>query len=87
VIEPAGLRPDTVYVERSRKGRGGKTVTLILNLPLDDGSKRSLLKQLKATCGAGGTMRDGSLEIQGDHRDRLRDVLVAAGYRVKLRGG
>ena len=82
-----GVKGDTVYVERSKKGRGGKTVTLVINLPGDDAAKRALLKQLKAACGAGGTLKDGVVEIQGDHRDRLVADLGARGLRVKPRGG
>jgi translation initiation factor 1 len=84
---PAGLRPDTIYVERQRKGRGGKTVTLVLNLPGPEASRQALLKDLKASCGAGGTLKDGVLEVQGDHRDRLLDYLAGRGYTVKPRGG
>jgi len=78
---------DTVYVERSRKGRGGKTVTIVWNAPGDDHAKRALLKELKAACGAGGTLKDGALEIQGDQRDRLVAVLKARNITVKARGG
>jgi len=83
----AAMAPDTVYVERTRKGRGGKTVTLILNLPGDEAGKQSLLKTLKTTCGAGGTLKDGVLEIQGDHRDRIVAHLESVGLKVKPRGG
>jgi translation initiation factor 1 len=84
---PAGLKPGVVYVERSRKGRGGKTVTLVLNLPGNDAAKTALLKDLKAACGAGGALKDGQLELQGDHRERLLGELAARGFTVKARGG
>jgi translation initiation factor 1 len=84
---PPGLKPGVVYVERSRKGRGGKTVTLVLNLPGSEADKGQLLKELKTTCGAGGTLKDGVLEIQGDHRDKVMDHLRARGHQVKPRGG
>jgi translation initiation factor 1 len=84
---PTGLKPGVVYVERSRKGRGGKTVTLVLNLPLGEADKAALLKDLKAACGAGGALKDGVLEVQGDHRDRLLTELERRGYTVKPRGG
>ena len=82
-----GVKPDTVYVERTRKGRGGKTVTLVINLPGDDGAKAGLLKTLKTACGAGGTLKGGVLEIQGDHRDKVLAHLTALGHTVKARGG
>ncbi len=84
---PSGLKPGIVYVERSRKGRRGKTVTLVLNLPGGDADKAQLLKDLKTTCGAGGTVKDGVIEIQGDHRDRIMAHLRAQGHEVKARGG
>jgi translation initiation factor 1 len=77
----------TVYVERDRKGRGGKTVTVISGLQHDPGTKEKLLKQFKTLCGAGGTLKDGNLEIQGDHRDRLLDKLREMGYKAKQKGG
>jgi translation initiation factor 1 len=82
-----GIRPDTVYVERTRKGRGGKTVTLVINLPGDAAARAELLKALKTACGAGGTLKDGVLEIQGDHRDKVIAHLAALGHTVKARGG
>lgn len=85
--QPTGLKPGIVYVERSRKGRGGKTVTLVLNLPGSAADKGKLLKELKSTCGAGGTLKDGVLEIQGDHREKILAHLSAQGFQVKLRGG
>lgn len=81
------LAPNTVYVERSRKGRAGKTVTLVQNAPGDAESLRTLLKALKAACGAGGTLKDGVIEIQGDQRDRVVAHLERMGCQVKLRGG
>lgn len=81
------FRGDTVYVERSKKGRGGKTVTIVWNAPGDEDAKRALLKELKTACGAGGTLKEGALEIQGDQRDRLVAALEARGLTVKTRGG
>ena len=80
--------PETIYVERDRKGRRGKTVTVMTGFVRSEEVLQTLLKQLKAACGAGGTMKDGdTLEIQGDHRDRIADWLRERGYRVKLKGG
>ena len=81
------VKGDTVYVERSKKGRRGKTVTLVMNFPGDETAKRALLKELKAGCGAGGTLKEGVIEIQGDHRDRIVADLAERGMRVKPRGG
>jgi translation initiation factor 1 len=80
-------KQQTVYVERDRKGRGGKTVTVISGLPENPATKEKMLKQFKTLCGAGGTLKDGVLEIQGDHRDKLLDKLKAMGYQVKQKGG
>jgi translation initiation factor 1 len=77
----------TVYVERERKGRRGKTVTVITGLPGNEADLATLLKQLKATCGAGGTLKDRQLELQGDHRDKLVNHLRTLGYTVKPKGG
>ena len=74
-------------IQREKKGRGGKTVTLVTGLPGGARGLDALLKDLKQHCGAGGT-RDGAvLEIQGDHRERIEARLVALGHRVKLAGG
>ncbi len=84
---PAAKVQQTVYVERDRKGRGGKTVTVISGLPHDPATKEKLLKQFKTLCGAGGTLKEGNLEIQGDHRDKLIEKLKELGYQVKQKGG
>jgi translation initiation factor 1 len=77
----------TIYLHRESKGRGGKTVTVIKNLVLSEGDLKALLKQLKTTCGSGGTIKDEMIEIQGDHREKVAAVLRKLGYRVKLAGG
>ncbi|MSP12360.1 MAG: stress response translation initiation inhibitor YciH [Chloroflexi bacterium] len=77
----------TVYLSRDRKNRGGKTVTLISGLQLSEAELKSLTKDLKARCGAGGTLKDGNIEIQGDHREKLGEVLAGMGYKVKFAGG
>ncbi len=76
-----------VRVQRESKGRKGKTVTLIRGVPLDNIALRYLLSELKRQCGAGGTMKDGVMEIQGDHRDKLCEELKKRGYKVKIAGG
>ena len=76
-----------VRVGRESKGRKGKGVTVITGLPLDPIALAALAKELKAQCGAGGTVRDGAIEIQGEHRDRLVLALQSRGYEAKKSGG
>jgi len=82
--DPAKCR---AIVRLDRKGRGGKTVTVIegLQLPAEDSEK--LLKQLKTKFGTGGAVKNGALEIQGDHRDGIMAELGKVGYRPKRLGG
>jgi translation initiation factor 1 len=77
----------TARILRDRKRRAGKTVTVISGLRHDPGTFAALLKTLKQQCGAGGTFKDGELEIQGDHRERVAAALAAMGYKIKLVGG
>ena len=72
---------------RETKGRKGKGVTLITGLPLDETSLKGLAKELKRTCGTGGTVKNGVIEIQGDHRDALVAELKKRGYDAKRSGG
>jgi len=65
----------TVYLHRESKGRGGKTVTLVKNLVLNEKDIKALAKKLKQACGTGGTIKDGQIEIQGDHRQRISEVI------------
>ena len=69
------------------KGRGGKAVTTVRGLDLDPEALAALGKRLRTACGAGGAVKDGVLEIQGDHRDRVIAALQADGLRVKRSGG
>jgi len=88
---PASARapPDdgVVRIFRERGHRGGKTVTVIRGLPERGAALNARALELKRVCGAGGTLRDGAIEIQGDHRERIAERLRALGYRVKLAGG
>lgn len=77
----------TVRVGRETKGRKGSGVTVIRGLALPDEELRNLAGQLKRSCGAGGTVRDGVVEIQGDHRDTIVRELSARGWKVKRAGG
>ena len=72
---------------RSSKGRGGKTVTLITGLGLDDAALLRLGKVLKAACGSGGTVKDGVIEVQGDHCEQVMQALGKQGHRAKRAGG
>jgi translation initiation factor 1 len=78
-----------VRVSRETAGRKGKGVTVVRGLPLDDATLVQLAKQLKAACGSGGTVKDGVVEIQGDHADKLMAWLQARpeGWKVKRSGG
>jgi translation initiation factor 1 len=78
---------DVVRVQRDAKGRGGKTVTVVSGISLPDKDLDTLGKQLKAACGSGGTVKDGIIEVQGDHVDRIVALLVAQGYKAKRAGG
>lgn len=76
-----------VRVSRDSKGRGGKTVTVVRGLPLPAAELAAMAKQLRSACGSGGTVKDGVVEIQGDHRDRVLQWLVAQGFKAKAAGG
>jgi len=83
-----GARTETrVRVGREVAGRGGKGVSVITGLPLNEAQLEELATKLKKTCGAGGAVKDGKIEIQGDHRDRLVAELVKLGYDAKRSGG
>lgn len=76
-----------VRVSRSTAGRGGKTVTVVRGLLLLPEPLAALGKQLKAVCGTGGTVKDGVIEIQGDHVERVMAWLQKAGHTVRRAGG
>ena len=80
-------RDGIVRVGRETKGRNGKGVTVVTGLGLDAAGLAQLAKQLKTACGSGGTVKDGTIEVQGDHRDRVIAVLEKAGWKVKRAGG
>lgn len=77
----------TVRLQRQTKGRGGGTVIVITGLPLDGNGLKEIAGILKKRCGCGGTVKDGVIEIQGDHRDKIQAELTSRGYTVKLAGG
>jgi translation initiation factor 1 len=77
----------TARIWRDSKRRRGKTVTVIGGLNHDPATLEALLKKLKQQCGAGGALKDGELEIQGDHRERIATALAGMGYKIKHVGG
>jgi translation initiation factor 1 len=86
--ESAGpLASQRVRVSKTSAGRGGKTVTLVTGVEGGEAVLAPLAKRLKARCGAGGTVKEGTIEIQGDHVDAALAMLAADGYRPKRSGG
>ena len=83
--KPAG--DGNVKVSRESKGRGGKTVTLVKGLALDAMGLALLGKQLRGACGSGGTVKDGVIEIQGDHCDLVMETLKKQGHNPRRTGG
>jgi translation initiation factor 1 len=84
-VAPAG--DGVARVSRQTKGRGGKSVTLVTGLALDPLALASLGKQLRTACGSGGTVKDGVIEVQGDHCERVVEVLGKYGHNAKRAGG
>ncbi|HEY1492820.1 MAG TPA: stress response translation initiation inhibitor YciH [Steroidobacteraceae bacterium] len=84
---PRPLAEQRVRVGREVAGRGGKAVSVISGLALDAGALSELATRLKKLCGAGGAVRDGTIEIRGDHRDRLVAELLKLGYQARRSGG
>ena len=84
---PTKKNDGIVRVMRDRKHRGGKTVTMITGIPASDDAIAALTQQLKKLCGSGGTVKDGVIEIQGDHCDKVQAQLTGLGYKVKRAGG
>lgn len=86
-VKPAPSGDGVVRVSRETKGRGGKAVTVVKGALLDAPALDALGKQLKTACGSGGTVKDGVIEVQGDHCERVLQLLKAQGYAVKRAGG
>jgi translation initiation factor 1 len=85
---PRAPRGDGILrVRRETGGRGGKTVTAVHGVGASEGKLKELAGELKRLCGTGGTVKDGVIEIQGDHRDKIVAALEQRGYTVKLAGG
>ncbi|MCF6277907.1 MAG: translation initiation factor [Anaerolineales bacterium] len=77
----------TIYLHRESKGRGGKGVSLVKNLTLSEKDMKALAKRLKQACGSGGTVKNGMIEIQGEHREKIAVILQKLGYKTKIAGG
>ena len=94
---PAGANPagpiatrqqnQPVIAGLERKGRGGKTVTVVTGVMSHPAGQEALLKLLKTRLGTGGTLKDGVIEIQGDHREQIVELLIGLGYKAKKSGG
>ena len=78
---------DRVEVRREVAGRRGKAVTTVSGVPVDDAGLKELAGKLKKRCGVGGSVKDGVIEIQGDHRDAAVEILKGEGYMPVLAGG
>ncbi|MEH2191254.1 MAG: translation initiation factor [Nostoc sp.] len=74
-------------VQASRKGRKGKTVTVISGFQAKPETLTDLVKQLKSLCGTGGTLKDNEIEIQGEHKQKIVEILTKLGYKAKISGG
>ena len=85
---PTQFKSDgTIRIRRETKGRKGKTVTTIYGFDLDDQALKILAKDMKQHCGTGGSVKEGMIVIQGDHRDTVKGFLEGKGYKVKIAGG
>ncbi|MBU2674593.1 stress response translation initiation inhibitor YciH [Hafnia paralvei] len=85
VVRPKG--DGIVRIQRQTSGRKGKGVCLITGLDIDNAELQKLAAELKKKCGCGGAVKEGVIEIQGDKRDLLKQLLEAKGHKVKLAGG
>ncbi len=84
---PSSPRDGVIRVGIETKGRKGKGVTLVSGVKIDAAGLVDLAKDLKVLCGSGGTVKDGVIEIQGDHRDKVLEALAARGLKAKRAGG
>lgn len=77
----------TLKIRRETNGRGGKAVTVVFELPDNEAYFKELTSKLKTHCGSGGAFKQSTIEIQGDHRDKMKAFLEKLGFKVKLAGG
>jgi translation initiation factor 1 len=85
----ADLPPNqqNLRIQATRTGRKGKTVTVITGFQSKPETLSQILKQLKAQCGSGGTIKDNAIEIQGDHKQKILEIFLKLGYKAKISGG
>ena len=76
-----------IRIQLSKKGRGGKTVTVVSGFQHDELALTALAKKLKAACGTGGSVQEDTIEIQGDHKVKLLELAIKLGYKAKISGG
>jgi translation initiation factor 1 len=76
-----------IRIQATRSGRKGKTVTIITGFQAKAETLEKLLKQLKTQCGTGGTLKENEIEIQGEHKQKLLEILIKLGYKAKISGG
>ncbi len=84
---PGAAKPAAIRVGRETKGRAGKGVTTVLGMPMNEAQLAELAAKLKKRCGSGGTVRDGVIEIQGDHRESIVAALIKLGWQEEKSGG
>jgi translation initiation factor 1 len=84
---PGAAKPSSATVGRETQGRAGKGVTTVSGLPLSAAAIEALATKLKKRCGSGGTVRNGVIEVQGDHRDAIVAELIKMGWQAKRSGG
>lgn len=83
----SGNSDGIIRIRRETKGRKGAGVTIIDGLALENNALKLLVKKIKQACSSGGAIKEGSVEIQGEHREKVKVLLEKAGYTVKLAGG
>ncbi|MBF2063068.1 MAG: translation initiation factor [Calothrix sp. C42_A2020_038] len=86
-VEELPTEKQNLRIQATRAGRKGKTVTVITGFQSKPETLQALLKQLKSQCGTGGTLKDNEIEIQGDHKQKLLEILIKMGYKAKISGG
>lgn len=86
-FEPVVPENYTLKIRLEKNKRGGKVVSVIFELPSNDEYNKKLCKELKSKCGTGGSVKEDTIEIQGDHRQKLVELLEKKGFKAKLAGG
>jgi translation initiation factor 1 len=83
------LKPSeyTLKIRLEKNGRGGKVVTVVFELPQNEPYFKEIEKKLKSVCGTGGSYKNNQIEIQGDHREKIKAFLEKTGFKIKLAGG